>query len=272
MNFDEIVRLRKLLHTNPEVSGSEEITAELILTSLKKSKPYRIVDNIAGNGLAVIYSSRKAGPTVLFRCELDALPIPETVKLKYGSKCEGVSHKCGHDGHMAIMVGLADTIAKNRPECGNVVLLFQPSEETGEGAALVLKDKNFIKNIPKPDYVFALHNLPGFPVGHVIVREETFASASIGLSVDLIGATSHASEPQNGRSPALALAQIIQGLSSIPQFNKALHETGQVTIIHARLGEEAFGTSPGLAKVMATLRSHSSKVLENLKKTVNGLL
>lgn len=255
----ELVKLRQLLHSNPELSGSEESTSHLVRSFIENCKPDQLITGIGGFGLAAVFNGHKAGERVLLRCELDALPIPETVELPHGSRVEGASHKCGHDGHMAIMAGVAMSMRGRRPERGSVVLLFQPSEETGEGAELVLNDPEYDEI--RPDYVFALHNLPGFDLGKIILRDDTFASASSGLAIDLKGKTSHAAEPQKGKSPALAIAQLIEGISSIPQFHTPLHETAQATIIHAKLGEVAFGTSPGHAEVMATLRSHSQETM-----------
>ncbi|MBT7790491.1 MAG: amidohydrolase [Calditrichaeota bacterium] len=272
MKLDVLKKSRQLLHENAELSGSESKTAGIVRAAIKKTSPDQIIDSLGGKGIAAIYSGKHACETVLFRCELDALPIPETDDIEYKSKNPGISHKCGHDGHMAIMLGLAHRLKKEWFPEGRVVLLFQPSEETGSGARQVMDDPNFQTNVPIPNYVFALHNLPGFSLGEIIVRDNTFASASIGLVIELNGTTSHASEPQNGRSPAIALSQIIQALSSAPQFYSALHEACQVTIIHARLGEVAFGTSPGYGKVMATLRSHTSEVLESLKYSCHRLV
>jgi len=144
---------------------------------------------------------------------------------------------------MAIVAGLAERLHTHRPESGSVILLFQPAEETGEGADRVLSDSKFDQI--QPDYVLALHNLPGYPLGQIIVREGVFASASSGLRIHLKGKTSHAAEPETGNSPALAVAQLIQVLSSIPQYYTSLHEPAQATVIHAKVGDVAFGTSPG---------------------------
>ncbi len=266
MNQNDLIDIRRLLHQNAELSCQEAKTARLVQNILQNAHPDAIVNNIAGNGIAAVFNGKGDGQTVLFRCELDALTIPESIQTPHGSTNDGVSHKCGHDGHMAIMLGLAHRLSENPPDKGQVVLLFQPAEETGEGAQLVIDDETFQKHVPQPDYVFALHNLPGYPLGEIVVRDDVFASASIGMIVDLEGATSHAAEPQEGRSPAMALSQIIQGLSAAPQFYTALHEACQVTIIHAHLGEIAFGTSPGYGQVSATLRSHSTDVLEKIKQ------
>jgi amidohydrolase len=260
--IEDLVRLRHHLHSQPESSGREENTARIIRSFIERCKPDTVVTGLGGHGIAAIFGGNSSGPRILIRCELDALPIPETLELPYGSTVRDVSHKCGHDGHMTIVSGLAVQLSKLRAEKESVVLLFQPSEETGEGAELVLNDPKF-KQIC-PDYVFALHNLPGYSLGEVILSDSTFASASCGLAIRLTGSTSHAAEPHNGRSPALAIAQIIEGISCVPQFHTALHEAGQATIIHAELGEVAFGTSPGRGTVMATLRSPSQDTTDML--------
>jgi amidohydrolase len=258
----ELINVRRQLHSLAELAGREEATSRFIQTFLKGCEPDSLVTNIGGHGVAAIFKGRKAGPRIMVRCELDALPIPETIDLAYGSGVKGVSHKCGHDGHMTIAAGLADQLHTRKPARGSVVVLFQPAEETGEGAHLVIEEPTFADL--HPDYVFALHNLPGYPLGQVVTKSGVFASASSGLTIHLQGQTSHAAEPEAGRSPALAVAQLIQLISAIPQFHTSLHQAAQATVIHARLGEIAFGTSPGEGEIMATLRSHSPEVMDTL--------
>jgi amidohydrolase len=163
---------------------------------------------------------------------------------------------------MAILAGLAMRLSEKRPAKGSAVLLFQPAEETGQGARLVIDDPRF-KQIA-PDMVIALHNLPGRPRGQIVLRSGCFASASRGVVIELEGASSHAAEPERGRSPALAVAQLIQVLSAVPQVHTSLDAAAQVTVIHAEVGTVAFGTSPGSGRVMATLRSHSEHLMEEL--------
>jgi amidohydrolase len=170
---------------------------------------------------------------------------------------------------MAILVGLARAIAARPPTRGEIVLLFQPSEEDGSGAARVIDDPAFAPL--RPDLAFALHNLPGFEVGTAIVRDGPFAAASTGLVVRLEGATAHAAEPHRGRTPAPAVSALIDGLSALPQLRTALSESAKVTVIHARLGEIAFGTSPGEAVVMATLRAHDRAVIQRLEQAARRL-
>jgi metal-dependent amidase/aminoacylase/carboxypeptidase family protein len=163
---------------------------------------------------------------------------------------------------MTVLSGLASHLAGSRPARGAAILLFQPAEETGQGARRVLDDPRW--SAVKVDMAFALHNLPGYPMGAIILREGVFASSSRGMIVKLVGATSHAAEPQNGCSPALAVAQIIEAISASAQFYTALEEAAQATIIHARVGQRAFGTSPGEGVVMATLRAHDDCVMQTL--------
>jgi amidohydrolase len=263
-NTELLVALRKKLHRLAETADGEKETAAFIRSFLEPYQPDQIISGIGGHGLAAVYLGKKKGPTVLVRCELDALPIPETLSLDYASEHDGKSHKCGHDGHMAVVSGLAPLLHEGRPERGAVVLMYQPAEETGQGARRVLEDPKYSQLAP--DFVFALHNLPGFPMGQVVLMDGTFASASTGLIVGLTGATSHAAEPNRGRSPALAAAQLIQGLTAMPQSCTALHEAALVTVIHARVGERAFGTTPGEGVVMATLRTHTPETMDVLSR------
>lgn len=262
--MDNYRELRQSLHRLPEISGKEKNTAGAILAFLEKYHPDKIVTGIGGYGIVALFNGKHTGLRVMVRCELDALPIPETLDIPHRSEAKGVSHKCGHDGHMAIVAGLAEYYHLHPPEAGSVMLLFQPSEETGEGAERVLNDPKFREFLP--DYVLALHNLPGYSLGEIILRPGVFASASSGLHFHLQGQTAHAAEPEKGRSPALAVAQLIQALSAIPQFHTSLHEATQVTVIQARVGEIAYGTSPGEGDVRATLRAHSQEVIDHLQE------
>lgn len=260
-NKTRLVELRQKLHKFPELSGNEYNTARLIKRVLLKYKPDQIIGNLGGNGLAAIFRGKEAGPAVLFRCDMDALPICETNQFRYKSSKGSIAHKCGHDGHMAIMLGVAEAIYNDPPQKGSLILLFQPSEENGQGANNVLNDKKF-QSI-RPDFVFALHNLPGYAEGSIILRKGVFAAASKGMINRLYGKTSHAGEPENGNSPALAMTDIVRGLTFLPQTD-SFEDFTLVTVIHSKLGGIAFGTSPGYAEVMATLRTYSNRDMESL--------
>ena len=144
-----------------------------------------------------------------------------------------------------------------------MVLLFQPAEETGAGALSVLEDERF-ESIA-PDWIFALHNLPGENFGELQIKSGPFAAGSVGAIFHLRGSTSHAAYPEQGRSPAPAVAQLIQDLDGLSDSVNAGDGIAKLTIIHARIGEPAFGTTPGEAEVMATLRSDREEILERLR-------
>lgn len=259
-----LANLRRELHKNPELSDQEEQTSRLIKEHITQFEPNEIIEKIGKHGVAFVFNGKHIGPTVMFRCELDALPINEINDFDHKSTKYGVSHKCGHDGHMAIMSGLAQVLKNNPPETGRVILLFQPSEETGQGAKNVLEDPKFEQI--KPDYIFALHNIPGFTENSILVKDDVFSSASIGLVIRLFGSTSHASEPEKGQNPVFVMADVLKKIEkyALPGINP--ERIKLITPIYCRLGEQAFGTSPGYAEMMLTLRATNKKDFESLKK------
>jgi amidohydrolase len=258
----QIIAFRHQLHQHPELSGKEIETAKKIKEFLGIFQPDKIYENLGGAGLAAVYKGSAKGPTVLLRADTDALPITETNNFDYKSKNKGVAHKCGHDGHSAILSGVALALHQQRPARGRVVLLFQPAEETGQGARRVIDDPKFAEL--QPDYAFALHNLPGFAAGHVVIKNQHFAAASKGMIIRLTGKTSHAANPEHGISPAMAVADIIKGLTELSMEKKGFRDFKLITVIHTRLGEIAFGTTPGYAEVMATLRSFRNDDMQRL--------
>lgn len=264
INLEELTNFRHRLHMIAEISGDEKETSTTIADFLKSTSPDNLQTEVGGHGLFATYEGGKEGPHVVIRCELDALPIADNIDKDYQSQSEGVGHKCGHDGHMTMVCGVAQMLEKHPPKSGKITLLFQPAEEIGEGAQSVIEDPEFQEL--SPDYCFALHNLPGFKKNEIVVREGVFAAASVGLIISLKGSTAHAAHPEQGESPALAMAQIIQALSAAPQFYSPLDRAAKVTVINANLGEQAFGTSPGQATVMATLRTYEEDLLDTLKE------
>ncbi len=251
--IDKLKRLRHVLHRNAELSGKEKKTPQIIKNYFADFPPDKILENIGGRSLAVIFDSGEPGKTIVFRADLDALPIHESKEPEYYSRNTGVSHKCGHDGHMAILAGLSEIFSKYPPEKGKIVLLFQAEEETGTGAEKVVSDPEFIKL--KPDYVFGLHNLPGFPKNTILIKKNNFAAASKGMIIDLNGRSSHAGHPENGNSPAVVISHLIQFTEKLNRDQLAFKDFTLVTIIHIKLGEKAFGTLPGNAQFMITLRA-----------------
>jgi len=256
--LSKLIDFRHQVHQYPEVSGKEKRTSQLIISYLKNIGITDIITNLGGYGIIATITGNKPGKTILFRSELDALPLQETADLDYASKNPAAAHLCGHDGHMAILLGLAETIISDPQKiAGKIVLLFQPAEETAEGAKKIIEDPRFKKlNI---DHAFALHNIPGYEKGSLLLRKGVFASASQGMIIKLTGETSHAGEPYNGKPPTLAMTRIIEDILSLPNQYLPFSNSALTTVIYARLGNIAFGTSPGFAEVMATLRTASDE-------------
>lgn len=269
MDIDQIISLRHTIHQNPEISNQEFETAKRISQFIKEYRPTQEL-NLSHTGKAFLFDSGVAGKTLMFRAELDALPIQETSEVSYRSTKDKVAHSCGHDGHMAIVAGLASQIAQNPPRKGKVVLLFQPAEEVEQGARDVVNDPVF-QSI-KPDYIFGLHNIPGAPKHEIILRDGTFAAASKGMTVKLYGKTSHAAEPENGISPSIAIAKIITALHELIENQDQFSDLVLLTIIHINMGEIAFGTSPGYAEVRATLRAYENEDMKRLTEKTEDII
>lgn len=268
--MNPLIQLRHTLHQFPETALEETRTANRILEFFRPLSPDLILEKLGGTGLAFVFKGKKPGKRLLFRCELDGLPIEDLKESDHQSQIPGKGHLCGHDGHMTIICGLGEKLSQNRPESGEVVLLFQPAEETGDGARAVLADERFEQI--RPDFAFALHNLPGYPLHQIVMRKGTFAAGSTGMTIMLTGKTSHSAHPEAGINPAQALAQLIQELPKLPQ-----EATGfaLLTLIHAELGSLAFGTSAGKGSLSMTLRAFDQQdldqLIEKVKFKANGI-
>lgn len=261
--------LRQHLHKYPELSGQEFATAAYLTSFIAPYKPTEILTNLgSGTGVVAYWDSGKTGPFILFRTEIDALPIDEENELHYGSKNKGISHKCGHDGHATMVAGMAALINKNLPLTGKVGLLFQPAEETGNGALAMVHDERFRQL--KPDFIFGLHNLPGYPLGQIVLRSGTFCAASSGMRIILEGRTSHAAEPEKALSPMASMINLLQTLPSITNQIRTNQPT-QLTVTHARLGKPSFGITPGTAILQITLRAYDKNDFDALIKKTETL-
>jgi amidohydrolase len=258
----DLVAFRRKLHRAPELSREEAQTAREVHAFLASTRPDRIVTGLGGHGLAAIYEGKAPGPTVMVRAELDGLPIEEISDLPYRSAMPGKAHLCGHDGHMAILAGLARALGRQRPQRGRAVLLFQPAEEDGSGAAAVVADPRF-REI-SPDFAFALHNLPGLPLGRVALVEGPVNCASRGMRIILNGKTAHASMPETGISPVDVVAELMPALTALGRGGPLDDDFAMVTVTHVKIGEPAFGVAPGRAEIWATLRTLTDAGMEDL--------
>jgi amidohydrolase len=260
----KLTQLRQNLHQNPELSGLEFRTSKTIVSFLEKYNPSEIIHPIGGTGIIAVFKGNNFGPKTLFRCELDALPIEEINSIEYKSVTKGISHKCGHDGHTAILCGVAALLSKDNKFSGTIYLLFQPSEEDGEGAKKIINDSLF-KDI-KPDFVFALHNLPGFPLGQIVVKNQTFSCAVNSIIIKLSGKTAHAAEPQNGINPANAISEIIYTFKKKIQSDISRTDYCLITPIYINMGKKAYGVSAGFGEIHFTVRSNSNQNMDKIEK------
>ena len=187
-------------------------------------------------------------PAIALRADYDALAKPDGT----------VAHLCGHDGHAAALCGAA-LMAEGKVLGRNVFFLFQPAEETGEGAepCCELFEKEQV------DEIYGAHNLPEFPFGDVVTRAHTFACASRGVTLRFIGKPTHAAYPENGKSPALAVGQL---LCAVPALSDPARYSGMTlcTVIGVHMGEKAFGAAAEAAEVWLTLRGEHDEDLNKL--------
>lgn len=269
-----LTSLRHTLHACPEPAGEEVRTAAIVSHFLSAYSPDSLITGVGGYGLLATFEGASDGPTVLVRCDLDAVPV-ERNEHHIGADQLLTRHVCGHDGHMTIVAGLAPLLHFERPRRGRVVLLFQPAEETGEGAARVLEDPRFRRI--NPDAAVGFHNLPGFPVGSVALAKGVFASASVGMYARFVGQASHAAQPELARSPRMSVSRL---LASLPELSSPSNDPETrsrddyrlLTVTHARLGRESFGVTPGLAEVLATLRATTRVTLGQFRNEVEALV
>jgi len=258
----ELTQFRRKLHQMPELSGEEVNTAAEIVEALKPLAPTRIMTGLGGHGVAAIFDSGVEGPTVLFRAELDALPIEELNDIEWKSQVPGKGHLCGHDGHMTMLLALGRQLSRVPVAKGRVVLMFQPAEEDGSGAKAVVADPAYAEI--KADWAFAIHIEPGRPFGYVSTCPGLINCASQGLEIKLTGKTAHAADPEDGVSPAHAVAKLIPALDALGDGGALDDDFRLVTITHVQIGEPSFGVAPGEGVIFATLRTAQDNAMDGI--------
>lgn len=262
-NYDAAVELRHELHTHPELSNEEVWTKQRIL-DFARAHTRRIQFHDRGNWFYGVYrepANRSLGAkprdTVMFRADFDALPMDEAIKLPWGSKIRGKAHKCGHDGHSATLVAFAMEVDQHGAD-HDVVFLWQPAEEVGNGAVQclpVLDDEHVTR-------VYGYHNMAGFPYKSIVVRDGVIQCASIGMIVKFTGVPAHASQPETGKNPSLAIATLIQ---CIPELTKNAEELLLCTVVQVNVGNRQFGMSAYYGELLMTIRATHETELEGLK-------
>lgn len=240
--------IRHELHKHPQTAGNERFAHDMIVSHLQRLHPAKVYTHVGGYGVIAVWGEDPSAPTVAFRADTDALPI---------------GHRCGHDGHTAILLRLAELVDSLHFPF-NILLLWQPAEETGTGSRAVL-DSGILQQYNIQAF-YALHNLPGYPLGTVVLCPRTFAAASTGVVYHLDGRETHASTPELGVNPGLAIAEIINRFNG---FNGQNGEFRQSTLICVHVGAPAFGTSAGHGEVMFTLRAFTNDEMERLLADAN---
>lgn len=259
----KITELRHTLHRYPELSMEEQETKRLLMEFLKKETELELADRghwfyafCRGNQTE---GERKA---IAFRADFDALPIAETGELPYASLHEGISHRCGHDGHSAALAGLALTLTPGTYD-KDIYLIFQHGEEIGGGGAecaALLREKGI-------GHVFAFHNWSGFPEGSIVVRNGITQCASKGLTVAFSGKTAHASQPEDGKNPACAVSELVLFMAEaagLPEYQAIV----MATVVEVSVGSRNFGIAASEGSVSATLRAGYDADLKKLEERI----
>lgn len=260
---ERLINFRREIHSHPELSTEEVQTQRRIREFLAEYEPDELCE-IGKTGIYASYKGEKEGPRILLRADTDALPIQEVNQFDYRSTTDGVAHKCGHDGHTAILAGVAALLKENRPARGEVILLFQPAEEIGMGARQVLEDEHFEKIAP--DFVFALHNVPSYPLHKVVVKEGPFTPSVVSLALKIHGKTAHAAEPELGINPVDFIADYIRAVRPLINNNPADENFALITPTHGVFGEEwAYGTAAGEGELRLTIRTWYLRILKQLQ-------
>jgi amidohydrolase len=271
---DWLVELRRHFHQFPELAYREEKTAAKIVEVLRKfGVPLR--DKVGKTGVVASLSARRPGPTVAMRADMDALPLDEQNPVPYKSRHPGVMHACGHDGHMAMMLGVVRSLVENGwPErgAGKILFVFQPAEEGGAGARVMIETG--VLEGESIAAIFAGHMHPELTVGQVAFAPDVSNAASDNISISLTGRGGHGAHPQACVDPIVAGAYLITQLQSIVSRSIAPVESAVLTIGSFHAGT-ARNIIPQEAILEGTLRTLSptvrERVLQRLQEILKGL-
>jgi amidohydrolase len=269
----KVIEWRRHFHQNPELSNREFKTGAKISEHLK-SLGLEVKYPVAKTGAVGILRTGKPGPVLALRADIDGLPVVERNSLPFASKAKGeyqgqevgVMHACGHDTHIAILMGAAEILVKNKSDLkGTIVFLFQPAEEgapTGEegGAALMVKEG--VLDNPQVDAVIGLHINSLTPVGTITYRPEGEMAAVDVLDIKVTGRQTHGAAPWNGADPIVASAQIITALQTIVSRNLELTNAAAVVTIGKITGGVRSNIIPETVEMQGTIRTLDGKMQE----------
>jgi len=261
----KVIQWRHEIHQNPELSNREFNTAKKVAAHLE-SLGIEVSTEIAYTGVVGILKGNKPGKVVALRADMDALPVTERNSLPYKSQVTtvfnnqqtGVMHACGHDTHVAILMGVAEILAENRNFAGTVKFIFQPAEEgppAGEkGGALLMVQEGVLKN-PNVDAIFGLHISSETPVGHINYKTKGIMAAADAFKIVVGGKQSHGSTPWKSVDPIMISSQIINGIQTIISRNSELTKEGAVVSVGAIHAGIRSNIIPESAEMIGTIRT-----------------
>ncbi|WP_430610113.1 M20 metallopeptidase family protein [Enterococcus sp. DIV0876] len=265
---EDVIHFRRALHQIPELGLTEFKTKEYLLRQLQSfgiNEIYPVLET----GLIVVFRSDIPGKTLAFRTDIDGLPIQEETGIDFASRYEGRMHACGHDGHMATMLGFAKYLATH-PEAiqGTIVLIFQPAEE-GPGGAQLLIDAGVLRDFGV-EKIVGLHVFPDFPEGVIACRKGPMMARNGEINITIHGTSAHGAQPQQGSDAILAAAAVIQGLHSVIARNISPLSSGVITFgkIH---GGDAENIIPGKVVLNGTMRAFEDDVYETMTQRITLL-
>ncbi len=267
----KVIAWRRDIHQNPELGYQEVRTAKLVADHLT-ALGYEVKTGVGRTGVVAVLKGGKPGPVVALRADMDALPVKEEVDVPFASKVMAtwrgqqvpVMHACGHDAHVAILMGVAEVLASLRPELpGTIKLLFQPAEEgsgdgTPSGATLMVRD-GAMQN-PKPDAIFGLHVTSAMRVGEISLRAAGLLASSDGLRIEIKGSQTHGAMPWGGVDPIVAAAQVIMALQTIPSRRIDITRSPVVVTIGSIHGGNRGNIIPETVVMEGTIRAHDEEI------------
>lgn len=248
--MSNLAELRHEFHRHPELGFAEERTKTRVATLLRKAG----LEVHEGAGVVGLLRAGNGNRAIGLRADMDALPILETSAHDYVSETPGVMHACGHDGHMTMLLGAAQRLAADPGFDGTVVFLFQPNEELGLGAKAMI-DEGVLSRFPVEE-VFAIHNLPGAPLGQVSTRDGLIASSESLFEIAITGQGGHASMPQTGRDALTIGAEMVQALQMIVARRLA-PSAGAVVSVTEFITDGQRNVLPGQAVLKGDVRTRS---------------
>ncbi len=208
----EVALWRQRIHANPELGFQEHDTAAFVAETLR-SFGLEVHTDVSATAVVAVLRKGSSGRSIALRADMDALPIQEKAAVAYASRNPGVMHACGHDGHTAMLLGAAKLLAEEVAFDGTITFVFQPAEEVVGGGRRMVADGLF-RRFPA-EQVFAVHNWPGFPAGHIGVREGPQMAAVDDFTVTVTGKGAHAAMPHLGDDPILAAASFVTGVQRV---------------------------------------------------------